>query len=338
MKNKVYAGFVLIFSFLLSIGCGAEETSDATDTNSNNNEGETFKIVSFLAADHAFTEGIVPIWIDKMEEATDGAVTFEWIGGPESVPLEEQFDAVVNGTAEVGFNVSSYYGHLMPETHSLNLSPHTPEEERENGYFDYLQERFNEQNLEYAGRWLGPSPYYFWTNEKIESLDDLKGLRMRSNPTYDGILQRLEVNPVTVSPADVYTSLERNMVDGFGFPLLGPHDSGWTEVTEYIVDEPFLNQNGTILFNKQAFDSLSPDIQEKIKEANAEFEHDMIEHFNEKNEKEWEAIQEAGVEKITLSDEDSEKFQGFVESAFWEKLENEAPEEVGTLRELFENE
>ncbi|SDI38246.1 TRAP-type C4-dicarboxylate transport system, substrate-binding protein [Alteribacillus persepolensis] len=338
MKKRFHIGFVLLFTMILAAGCGAEETSEMTDADSNNKAGENFRIVSFLPADHSFTEGIVPIWINKMEEATDGAVTFEWIGGPESIPLEEQFDAVVNGTVEVGFNVSSYYGHLMPETHSLNLSPFTPEEERENGYFDYLQEKFNEQNVEYTGRWLGPSPYYLWTNEKIESLDELKGQRMRSNPTYDGILQRLGVNPVTVSPSDVYTSLERNMVDGFGFPLLGPNDSGWTEVTEYIIDEPFLNQNGTILFNKQAFDSLSPEIQNKLHEANAEFEYEMVEHFKEKNEKEWETILDAGVEKITLSEEESKKFQGFVEDAFWEKLEDEAPEEVDTLRELFESE
>lgn len=338
MRGKISIGLTFLLSLALLNGCNSNETSEGMQPQTNSNEEtQEFRVVSFLAMNHQFTEEIVPMWIEKVESATEGAVTFEWIGGPESVPLEDQFDAVVNGTVEVGFNVSSYYGHLVPEAHSLNLSPYTPEEEREVGYFDYLQERHSQHGLEYVGRWLSPSPYYLWTNEKIETLEDLEGMEMRSNPTYDGILGELGISPVTVDPSDVYTSLERNMVDGFGFPLLGPHQTGWTEVTEYIIDEPFLNQNATILFNSSAFDSLSSEVQETIHNATAEFEKEMVTYFNEKNEEEWEDIQAAGVEKIILSSEDSKDFQDKVDFAFWKRLEEDVPEEVDVLKEIFEN-
>lgn len=341
MKRNFYLGLLLLTSILLVVGCSSNtETNTTSETNNNSTVEKTqntvkLSVVSFLATDHAFTKDMVPLWMNMIEEATDGVVTFEWIGGPESVPITDQFDSVRNGIVDVGFNVSSYYGHLMPESHSLHLSPYTPAEERENGYFDYLNERFNEEGFVYAGRWLSPSPFYFWSNQKVESLEELKGLKFRSNPTYHGILLALNIIPLEISPPDVYTSLERNMVDGFGFPLLGPHSSGWTEVTKYIIDEPFLNQNATILFNKDTFQSLSPEIQEIVIETTAQFEHEMIAHFNDMNDKEWKAIEEAGIERLTLSTEDSQKFQDTVEEVYWEMLEQTVPDQVPTLKELF---
>jgi len=321
---------------MVLVGCGnGEETMDnAAAEGVKKKDSVTLSIVSFLPENHQFTRDIVPMWMKQIEEGTDGAVKLDWIGGPESIPTPEQFDAVTSGIVDIGFNTSSFYGHLMPETLSLHMSPFTPEEERENGYFDYLNGRYEKQNQVYLGRFLGPNPFYFWSNEKLETLDDFKGLRFRSNPTYHEILQALNVTPVEVVPGEVYTSLERNMVDGFGFPLLGPHESGWTEVTRYIIDEPFLNQNGTILINKDTFESLSDDIQKKVLEITAEFEHDMYEHFLAENELTWKAIEAEGVEKVKLTDTDSQEFQKIVTEVYWNMFETDVPDQVDKLKEL----
>ena len=335
-KIKLNCLFLFCIVVLVLAGCGSDGDTkgSAAEQDGNSNDPVTLSIISFLPENHQFTRDIIPMWMEQIEEGTDGAVKLEWIGGPESVPASEQFDAVSSGVVDIGFNTSSYYGHLMPETLSLHMSPFTPEEERGNGYFDYLNARYEEQNQVYLGRFLGPNPFYFWSNERVESLNDFKGLRFRSNPTYHEILQALDVSPVEVVPGEVYTSLERKMVDGFGFPLLGPHESGWTEVTKYIVDEPFLNQNGTILINKDSFGSLPSDIQEKMLEITAKFEHDMIAHFNAENEKTWKAIETAGVERIKLNEEDSKKFQEIVNQVYWDMFEVEVPDQVGQLKEM----
>ncbi|MFD1708759.1 TRAP transporter substrate-binding protein DctP [Siminovitchia sediminis] len=329
---KKYSFILLLLAVILS-GCGTEDTSSGSDTS---NDTTKLKVVSFLPMDHQFTKDIVPMWLEKVAEETNGAIELEWIGGPESIPTEEQFDAVTNGLVDIGFNVSSYYGHIMPESHSLHLSPFQPWEERENGYYDYMNGLYDQYNMVYLGRWLGPNPFYFWTNKEIGSLSDLEGLKIRSNPTYHDILTAIKANPVEVVPGDVYTSLERNMVDGFGFPLLGPNDSGWTEVTKFIIDEPFLNQNGTILINKDVYSSLSTDLQETLVNLTAEFEKEMVDYFNKVNEEEWKAIEEAGLQKIELSEEDSEKFQNIVKEVKWEAMKETAPDHYEELRNLLD--
>lgn len=331
---------VILSIFMFVVGCssgssgGLTETGGTDTSSENSNDPITLSIVSFLPENHQFTRDIIPMWMEKIEEGTNGAVKLEWNAGPESIPTNEQFDAVSKGIVDIGFNTSSFYSHLMPEALSLHMSPYSPREERENGYFDYLSERYKEHNQVYLGRFLGPNPFYFWTNERLESLEDFKGLKIRSNPTYHEILQALDASPIDVLPGEVYTSLERNMIDGFGFPLLGPYEDGWTEVTKYLIDEPFLNQNGTILINKDTYESLPEDIQEQLISITADFEEDMYEHFHQENEKTFKLLEEEGIERIKFSEEDSKKFQEIVDEVYWNMLERDAPDQIEELKAL----
>lgn len=341
IKNPKLYFLISLFLLLIVAGCGSGGSStdgNASSGNGNSTEPIKLTIASFLPHNHQFTRDIIPLWIERIEAGTDGAVELDWNAGPESIPPNEQFDAVRNGIVDIGFNTSSFYGHLMPETLSLHMSTKLPWEERENGYFDYLSERFKEQNQIYLGRWLGPNPFLFWTNEKVETLSDFEGLKMRSNPTYHRILEALKASPVDVLPGEVYTSLERNMVDGFGFPLLGPAEDGWTEVTKYLIDEPFLNQNATIVINQKSFESLPADIQEKMNSITAEFEKEMYEHFNKENEKTLTLLEEQGIEIIKLKEEDSKKFQELVYEVYWNMLEQDNPDQIEKLKSLLQTE
>lgn len=335
-KRKVFGLLLLIFGIFLIVvvGCSNKEEAVSTSKGGEKAEEKVFKVISFLPVDHTLTKDIVPMWMEKVEKETGGAIKIEWAGGPESIPSKDQFDAVSNGIADIGFNVSSYYGHLMPESLSMHLSPYTPSEERQNGYFDYLTKRFDQNGLVYLGRWLSPSPFHFWSNKEIKSLEDLQGAKFRSNPTYHDIMLELGITPIDINPTDVYTSLERGMVDGFGFPLLGPHQNGWTEVTKYFIDAPFLNQNATILMNPKAFESLSSDNQQKLLELTAQFETEMIEYFNKLNEEERETIKNEGVQIIELSSEESKKFQDLVKRVKWESLEKSTPDQFEELKRL----
>jgi len=332
-KAKAVILVVLLFLTACSSGGGAKQEGSGAQKPAE--QVTTLKLVSFLPMNHPFTKDMVPMWSDMVKEATGGAVKIEWIGGPESIPTKDQFDAVRNGIADVGFNVSSYYGNLMPESLSLHLSPFTPAEERTNGYYDYMADRFKKNGIIYLGRWLGPAySFYFWSNKEITKLDALKGLKFRSNPTYNDVMVALGINPVEIVPADVFTSLERKMVDGFGFPLLGPRSDGWTEVTKYIINEPFLNQNGTILINPTSLSKLSQENQQKLFKVTAEFEKKMGDYFNKAYESEWKEVQKAGVKEIKLDPAESKKFKDLVQKVKWESMAKSAPAQVEQLKKL----
>jgi len=214
------------------------------------------------------------------------------------------------------------------------MSPFTPAEERENGYFDYLGQLFEKNGVVYLGRWLSEEPFYFWSNKEVTSLAELKGAKFRSNPIYHGTMDQLGMVQVDVHPSDVYTSLERNLVEGFGFTLLGPRESGWTEITKYVIDEPFLNQNTMIMINPNSFNGLSDEAQKKMIEVTAKFETEMAKYFKEKNEEEWNALKEDGVKVIDISQKDRDLLQKHIKEQTWKSLEQNI--DKATVKELKE--
>ncbi|MFC4025230.1 TRAP transporter substrate-binding protein DctP [Oceanobacillus longus] len=337
-KPALFNMFVCLVPFLIML-VGCTNNTDGVETVADN-EGDSeevynFELVAYMGFDNILTKDVVPMWIEKIEESTAGRVQIEWVGGHEVIPREEQFDAVSNGIVDVSFNASAFFSHIMPEADTLHLSPYTPHEERENGYFNYLSEKFENHNLKYLGRYISGMGFYLWSNEKIETLEDLKGLSFRTSPVYQDILDRLGVNPVSIPPAEIYTAIDRNMVDGYGYPILGPYEDGLTEVTNYIINEPFLNNNNAIFFNMDVFQTLPSELQETLLKATEEFEYDMLVHFEKESERQWENSLKH-VEIIDLGDEDSERFQEVVNDVYWEKFESDIPDEVDVIKELFD--
>lgn len=325
------SSFLLILSVcsMVAVACGG-----------GGGEGQgaqTLRLVSFIPSNDILTRDVVQMWIDRVEEDTGGEVTIEWIGGPEAVPQADQFGAVRDGLVDINFNVAPYYTNEVPGILSVLLSPHTPSEERENGYFDYLDQRHEEAGVVYLGRWLSGLPFYFWSNEEFQTLEDFSGKSIRSNPQYHPVLLALGASPVDVGQADVYTALERGVVQGFSWPILGPQEYGWTEVSPFLIDEPFMAESGTITMNSDTFQSLSPENQEVFREATAEFETEMRDFFIEQEQQQREALADAGVEAVTLSPEDSERFQEVWKEAHWENIAEAAPDEVDELRTLLNN-
>ena len=59
------------------------------------------------------------------------------------------------------------------------------------------------------------------------------------------------------APGEVYTALERGVVDGYGWPITGIFDLGWQEKTKYRVDPGFYTAEVSVLVNKTTWDKLT---------------------------------------------------------------------------------
>jgi TRAP-type C4-dicarboxylate transport system substrate-binding protein len=63
---------------------------------------------------------------------------------------------------------------------------------------------------------------------------------------------------VTTPPGEVYSALERNVVDGYGWPIGGIFDLNWQEKTKYRVDPGFYDAEVSIVMNLDAYKRLTP--------------------------------------------------------------------------------
>ena len=100
---------------------------------------------------------------------------------------------------------------------------------------------------------------------------------MRITPVYRDFFQALGATVVQTAPGEVYTALERGVVDGYGWPITGIFDLGWHEKTKYRVDPGFYSAEVSVLINKTSWDKLNAAQKKVITDAAAWLEEQAVE-------------------------------------------------------------
>jgi TRAP-type C4-dicarboxylate transport system substrate-binding protein len=292
------------------------------------------KAVGFLPKDHKLC-AMIPVWIDRVNAELKGTLKVNWVGGPEVMAPFNQPEAVRNGIFQIGFLPAAYYSGILPEADAISLSRYDFKKEREKGgIWDYMVEHHRKINMMLLGTWLY-DPFYLYVRKPVTKLDDLKGLKMRTAAKYDKMMKRLGMVPVTIESSETYTALQRGVVDGFGWPTIGPRELGWLENTKYVIDVPFYaRQNTFILMNLDAWNKLPKDAQVKLEDITVKFEGDMKAYFEKAIAQEKAEMAKIGVKRIKFSPEDTRKYLEAADDSFLEDLDKKMPDQVKILRPL----
>jgi TRAP-type C4-dicarboxylate transport system substrate-binding protein len=146
----------------------------------------------------------------------------------------------------------------MPEADFLKLTQIPIAEQRKNGAFAAINEVWNKKaNMMYLGRVVENQPFHVYLTKKLDK-PDLTGQKIRITPVYRDFFSALGANVVTMPPGEVYTALERGVVDGYGWPIGGIFDLNWQEKTKFRIDPGFYDAEVSIVMNLDKFKGLKP--------------------------------------------------------------------------------
>ena len=291
-----------------------------------------------LTAISAFQEGSMidrPFarFVEKVNEEGKGIVQIKVIGGPSTMPPFELGSAVSSGVVDMAFNTTAFYTNLVPEADALKLSDYSMDELRENGGWEYLNELHNQKMNSWFLAMTGDGvPYHLYVNKPVEKAD-LSGLTLRVTPVYRAFFEKLGASNVQTPPSEVYTALERGVVDGYGWPMQGVLDLGWQEVTKARVDPGFYNVNVNVLINLDKWNALSDEQRDFLTEMG-----EWLESTNKDNEEinadEAKKQADAGLVVYTLEGEERDKWLAQAKEAGWEQILEVAPETGARLKEF----
>ena len=247
-------------------------------------------------------------------------------GGPEVIDELELVDAIRTGVLDMAPVPNAYYAHELPLIVAMDAAPLTPEEEREAGTFDYWQAVHEERlDLVYLGNTLAASDFMLYLGSPIEEAD-LSGMSIRVNPVYAGLVAALGGEGVSMPFGDVYTAMERGVVDGFGWLAYGLDDLGVADVVEYAVKPTFYQSRTNLLINPDVWNGLDDATREAVQRSIQRLEAElpgMYERIMAQADEEREA---AGIETITLPPDEAEHFLETAYEAKWEQVLEMAPE------------
>lgn len=241
-------------------------------------------------------------YIDSVKKISGGDLNIRVVG-PESIPSNEQVQALRSGMIDILSTFPGAYRSEFPEANMQEISNVSIDQQKENGAYRKLKEifdkRFDAELLATYGEELG---FHIYLNEKVDGPEDIEGLRIRTAVLQAPLLRALGAQLIDIPIPDVYTALERNMVDGYSFSSLGIGDMGWDAMTNYRVDPQFYNIIFNVFLSNKSKSKLTDTQLDHLREAAVIFEENISKHLLDEADKEYARQESIGIEAIEFGD------------------------------------
>lgn len=282
----------VIFSLLLIIGCRPSPDKAAAGDKTAPQKTYNWKMVTTWPPNFPIFQEGVERFAAEVKTMSNDRLNIKVYAGGELIPPLETFDAVSQGTVELGHGAGYYWAGKIPAAQFFTAVPFGMNAQGMNAWL-YAGDGLTLWREIYAKHNLVPFPMGNtgvqmggWFNKKIESADSLKGLKMRIPGLGGKVIAKAGGTPVLLAGGEIYTALERGTIDATEW--VGPyHDErlGLYRAAKYYY-YPGWHEPGPVLeliANKAAWESLPPDLQAIIDAAAASSNIWMLSQFEAKN-------------------------------------------------------
>ncbi len=293
----------------------------------------TLRLVSAFAENGIYVQRLLP-WIAKVNAEGKGVLQLNFIGGPKAIPPFEAGNAVKTGVVDMALSTGAFYTNVMPEADFLKLTQITVAEQRKNGAFDAINKVWNEKgNMQYLARMVEDQPFHIYTTKKVDK-PDLTGLKIRITPVYRDFFQSLNANVITTPPGEVYTALERGVVDGYGWPIGGIFDFNWQEMTKYRIDPGFYDAEVSLIMNLPAWKKLTEPQRAYLNKQLLALEAQNT-FWTQYAADETARQEKAGIQAIKFDAAASKAYRDGAYTAGWASAAKQSPEIAARFKTLF---
>lgn len=281
------------------------------------------KVSHVFPATHWLWAQAGEIFAKEVTEKTGGRITFEVY--PAGQLGKETANTISMGIAESGVVVTSYEASKVPLTSVVELPGlHSTACEATARFWDLAREGGALFDQEYAYLGIRPlyvnvlTPYQIMTSgKKIESLDDVSGLKIRANGSaMDKTARAIGAVGVKVTSSETFDALSRGTIDGALWPIGSTYEVGLEGVLNYTVKGTKLGGGSTFYaISEDIWQDLSPDDQQIMLDAGMTAQKHLCSYLDALDLEVEEKMLAAGELEVTeLTSEESERWAEAVKS------------------------
>lgn len=246
---------------------------------------------------------------DDVAESSGGEVTIDIQWGGALFKSEAALQSISNGVADLGTIISVYFPQEMLGYGIADLPVENPDAWVGMRATDdlmrsssALQENLASNNLVYIGTFTTSAVNIGCQGTTINTVDDIKGLKVRGVGAYGDVFRDFGANMVSVSIYDAYQALDSGLIDcsqGYSYAVAA------LKQQEVMSSYTLLNwgQVGAlgIFMNKEIFESLEPDVRKILEESGKAMADTLGELITADNDKAIETLQSTGVEIVEMA-------------------------------------
>lgn len=261
-----------------------------------------------------------------INEMSAGRLQIHVYGANELVPAMGVFDAVSSGSVEMGHSGSYFWRGKVPAAQFFTSVPFGMNAQELYGWIHHggglelwreLYEPFNlvpfpvgNTGVQMAG----------WFNREINSVADLRGLKMRIPGLAGEVFNLAGGTSVNIPGGELYTALQTGVIDAAEW--VGPENDlafGFQQIAKYYY-YPGWHEPGPsmeLIINKNAYESLPKDLQAIVTHAIRAMSQDMLDSYTANNSRALkELVEKQGVELRKLPDEVLKRFYDITQQVY----------------------
>lgn len=296
-------------------------------------------VSSWHAAQH--NSGYLQWYVERIntlaEEKYPGELKVTYKGGPEIVGPTEQLKACGDGVLDIIITAAAYSTSIIPALDGAAVSEFMPWEEREIGAYDYVNSLLQKKaNVHLLGRAGGGFYFQIYTNKEIKTMADFKNFKVRTSPSLIPLMKEIGAAPVLMPHSEIYTALERGVIEGFVFPQGDLVGSGMDHIVKYAL-YPVVPYEGIdyVMINLDKYNKLPKHLQELLDQVGKEVEYYAYERADKLIAEEFPiAMKEYGITRLDMDPAEAEKFKAEAVRVLWGVVNGKAPEEGPALQKL----
>jgi len=208
--------------------------------------------------------------VDKVNAGAKGVIKID-VKPFNSIKMFEQPTAASKGVVDLVCTPAAFYARAIPENEALSTSNSSPAKVRANGGIKMIDELHQKLfNLKYLGWTASGGRFRIYLKDApkftAQGLPDLTGIKMRDNPIYGAFLKALKATTHPMGSNEVYSALEKGVVNASAWATIGLIDYKWDKFLRYGLEPEFYQTDIGWIMNLDKWKSLSPDAQKRLQE------------------------------------------------------------------------
>ncbi|MEY3664115.1 MAG: hypothetical protein RLZZ153_297 [Pseudomonadota bacterium] len=320
--TKILRGLAAAAVLLAGVAVGGEASAQAVK----------WRCQTLWAA-NSINMKIFSAWTDRVRAMSGGRLDIEALPDGTVVKAPEMYNAVRNGVLDCQ-NGGGTWSANLDVAFSLfgDMAGAYERPEQMQIWYEYrggkeiARELYGKYNTMHVGLvWHGVESIPL--KKAVRNTADLKGLKMRSPPgPVSAILSKFGGAPVTMNGSEVYSALERGVLDATDWGTLSMNDDlGFHKIAPFAIYPGFHSMPATdIVVNMAKWNALPADLKSLLEVSVRDFARDMAQQLVLADEKVAKEASKKGLELINWSAEERKKFRVAAVEA-WEELAQKTP-------------
>jgi len=265
-------------------------------------------------------------WAQELEKRTEGRVKIQFYWAQSLVKVGESIDAVERNIADLSFIPVAYFHGKLPLSSSTELIYITDKPDAQAMACTELYKTYKPFRDEWEGRAMHVTHFHnsyssvLINKKQVNSLEDLKGLRIRGLGLISEAIKLLGAVPISLPGTEIYSAMERGVIDsvcGAAFD--------WTISMRMPEVGPYITNPGVGIYitlatviNNKLWNQLPDDIKAVIDELGQDFPIKTLEIMMSKNKESVKKGIEQGGKLYLLSDQEMKRWKDKVTPALWD--------------------